>query len=55
VLHRVPHLADIETMIKVLRKLRVAVEWSGMNSLEIQVEDESSAVASYDLVRQMRA
>jgi UDP-N-acetylglucosamine 1-carboxyvinyltransferase len=55
VLHRVPHLADIETMIKVLRKLRVAVEWSGANSLEIQVEDESSAIAPYDLVSQMRA
>ena len=55
VLHRVPHLADIETMIKVLRKLRVAVEWSGANSLEIQVEDESNAIAPYDLVSQMRA
>ena len=29
VLHRVPHLADIETMIKVLGKLGVAAEWSG--------------------------
>ena len=55
VLHRVPHLADIETMIKVLRKLSVAAEWSGANTLEIQVEDESNAVAPYDLVRQMRA
>jgi UDP-N-acetylglucosamine 1-carboxyvinyltransferase len=55
VLHRVPHLADIETMIKVLGKLRVAAEWSGANTLEIQVEDEANAVAPYDLVRQMRA
>ena len=55
VLHRVPRLADIETMIKVLRKLRVATEWSGPNTLEIQVEDESTAIAPYDLVRQMRA
>jgi len=55
VLHRVPHLADIETMIKVLGKLRVVAEWSDANSLEIQVEDEATAVAPYDLVRQMRA
>ena len=55
VLHRVPRLADIETMIKVLAKLRVAAEWSGANTLEIQVEDEANAIAPYDLVRQMRA
>jgi UDP-N-acetylglucosamine 1-carboxyvinyltransferase len=55
VLHRVPRLADIETMIKVLAKLRVAAAWSGPSTLEIQVEDESTAVAPYDLVRQMRA
>ncbi len=33
----------------------MAAEWSGANTLEIQVEDESSAIAPYDLVRQMRA
>jgi UDP-N-acetylglucosamine 1-carboxyvinyltransferase len=55
ILRRVPHLADIEMMIQVLRKLGVAVEWSGPNALEIETRDESSAIAPYDLVSKMRA
>jgi UDP-N-acetylglucosamine 1-carboxyvinyltransferase len=54
-LRRVPHLRDIETMIRVLRKLGVAAEWSGTDAVELQARDEASAIAPYDLVKTMRA
>jgi len=54
-LRRVPRLSDIEVMTQVLRGLGVAVEWSGPDCLEMQVQDEKSAVAPYDLVCKMRA
>ncbi len=54
-LKRVPHLTDIESMIRILRGLGVAVEWCGPDSLELEVQDESRTTAPYDLVRKMRA
>jgi UDP-N-acetylglucosamine 1-carboxyvinyltransferase len=54
-LRRVPHLRDIETMMRVLRKLGVAAEWLGTDTVELQSQDESSAIAPYALVKEMRA
>ncbi|MDO8519517.1 MAG: UDP-N-acetylglucosamine 1-carboxyvinyltransferase, partial [Deltaproteobacteria bacterium] len=53
-LTRVPDLADIRTMSKLLRGLGIEVK-EGSHSLKIWSDQIAEAVAPYDLVRTMRA
>ena len=55
VLHRVPRLSDVETMAEILRRLGMAVEWIGPNTLHLEAERRDCTTAPADLVRAMRA
>ena len=54
VLHDVPRIKDVETMLAVLDGLGAGSEFSG-NTLSIDASEVGSYTAPYDLVRQMRA
>src|ERR671920_2206646 len=54
VLHRVPHIKDINTMIALLDELGVRTSFAG-STLEIDASTVDSYTAPYELVRQMRA
>ncbi len=54
VLHNVPRIKDVETMLAVLDGLGAETEFSG-NTLSIDASTIDSYTAPYDLVRQMRA
>src|SRR4028118_973795 len=54
VLHGVPRIKDIWTMISLLDELGVKTSFSG-HTLEIDASDVNSYTAPYELVRQMRA
>jgi UDP-N-acetylglucosamine 1-carboxyvinyltransferase len=54
VLHDVPRIKDVETMLAVLDGLGAGSEFSG-NTLSIDASEIGSYTAPYDLVRQMRA
>src|ERR687889_701793 len=54
VLHNVPRIKDVETMLAVLNGLVASSEFSG-NTLSIDASGVDSYTAPYDLVRQMRA
>jgi len=54
VLHNVPRIKDVETMLAVLEGLGARCEFSG-NTLSIDASTIDSYTAPYDLVRQMRA
>jgi UDP-N-acetylglucosamine 1-carboxyvinyltransferase len=54
ILHNVPRIKDVETMLAVLDGLGAKSEFSG-STLVIDASNIDSYTASYDLVRQMRA
>jgi UDP-N-acetylglucosamine 1-carboxyvinyltransferase len=54
VLHNVPRIKDVETMLAVLDGLGAKTEFSG-NTLSVDASTVDSYTAPYDLVRQMRA
>ena len=54
VLHNVPRIRDVKTMLAVLNGLGVETSFRG-HTLEIDASDVDSYTAPYDLVRQMRA
>src|SRR5918911_4397398 len=54
VLHNVPRIKDVDTMLAVLDGLGASSEFSG-NTLSIDASGVDSYTAPYDLVRQMRA
>src|SRR5215210_3525562 len=54
VLHNVPRIKDVETMLAVLEGLGAKAEFSG-NTLSIDASSVDSYTAPYELVRQMRA
>src|SRR3712207_4936287 len=54
VLHNVPRIKDVETMLAVLEGLGASSEFSG-NTLSVDASGVNSYTAPYDLVRQMRA
>ena len=54
VLHRVPRIKDISTMIALLDELGVRTSFAG-STLEIDASTVDSYTAPYELVRQMRA
>lgn len=55
VLHGVPDLADVTTMIRLLGHLGVKVVRADDGALHVRVEDEMKSHAPYELVRTMRA
>ncbi|HJN72007.1 MAG TPA: UDP-N-acetylglucosamine 1-carboxyvinyltransferase, partial [Phycisphaerales bacterium] len=50
-----PHLSDITNMSKLLAELGCKVEQQSTNEITLQVTDESTSHARYDIVRTMRA
>jgi UDP-N-acetylglucosamine 1-carboxyvinyltransferase len=54
VLHNVPHIKDVETMLAVLEGLGAETSFTG-RTLEVDTSDVDSYTAPYELVRQMRA
>ena len=55
VLHNLPHLYDVTSMITLLRSLNVDVTLQENLSLSIQADNVDSWTAPYDIVRTMRA
>jgi UDP-N-acetylglucosamine 1-carboxyvinyltransferase len=55
ILRGVPNLADVESMIRLLNQLGVAVAREPDGAIRLRVEDEMNFHAEYDLVRKMRA
>ena len=55
VLHRVPDLADVRQMIRILERLGVSVERLEGGSLKLRVVDEMNCHAEYKEVSKMRA
>jgi len=55
VLRNIPHLTDVDTMIAVIRKLGVKVEWKEDNTLYIDSDYFNNYEAPYELVKKMRA
>ncbi|MGD0277301.1 MAG: UDP-N-acetylglucosamine 1-carboxyvinyltransferase, partial [Syntrophales bacterium] len=51
--HNIPNLLDIKTISKLLKSLGVIIE--GNSTLRIDASDISQCIASYDLVKTMRA
>lgn len=54
VLHNIPDIRDIRTMIKMLRALGTRIEFREDGGLTIDASNITSVVAPYDLVRRMR-
>jgi len=54
-LHHVPDLVDVKTLIRLMESLGASVTWTHGNTLAIEVLDERTVIADYDLVRRMRA
>jgi len=57
ILHNVPRLRDVETMLEILRALGASADWIGKDeqSLRIDPTTLNQPEAPYDLVRKMRA
>ncbi len=55
VIHNVPPLCDVTSTLELLKELGVKCERRPDGALEIEVVDEGSHEAPYDLVRKMRA
>lgn len=54
-LEDIPAVVDVQTLARLLITLGMRVEWQADGTLELEVIDQSSVVADYDLVRRMRA
>jgi len=55
ILHNVPNLADVDSMLNLLTRLGVKSERRSDGALRLRVEDEHNAHAEYELVSKMRA
>ena len=55
VLENVPRLKDVYSMIEVIKKLGIKVEWQDNNTLAIDPDDFNNYEAPYELVKTMRA
>ncbi len=51
----VPHLKDIDTMLRLIALLGAQAEWCDTDTLKINTEGVDNHVAPYDLVKEMRA
>jgi len=54
-LHRVPRLADVETIAGILRSLGLAVQWVGPDTVRIEPGPDGPVTPPAGLARQMRA
>ncbi|MBR8463944.1 UDP-N-acetylglucosamine 1-carboxyvinyltransferase [Campylobacter sp. faydin G-24] len=54
-LTNVPNVADIKTLLQLLRNLGASCEFESQNSLKINTITVNSTIANYDIVRKMRA
>jgi len=55
ILHNVPRIRDVETLLEIFRHLGVASRFRKDGALEIDATDLSTTETPHDLVRQMRA
>lgn len=55
ILRNIPHLTDVDTMIAVIKKLGIKVEWKEDNTLYIDSDYFNNYEAPYELVKKMRA
>ena len=55
VIHRVPVLYDVQTLIEILQNLGLQVERYGDGSIHTRIVDEANCEAPYEHVRRMRA
>ncbi len=55
VLHNVPKLRDVDTMLEILRALGAKADWRDSRTICIDASTVNNPEAPYDLVRQMRA
>ena len=55
ILRNIPRLTDVDTMIAVIRKLGIKVEWKEDNTLYIDSDYFNNYEAPYELVKKMRA
>ncbi len=55
ILHNVPDLADVRSMLTLLGRLGVKHEWREDGAVHLRVEDELNCHAEYELVSKMRA
>ncbi len=55
VIHNVPRLEDVSTMLKILSALGARCEFVGPSTLSIDATELTSQAAPYELVRRMRA
>lgn len=51
----VPRLRDVNTMIRLMSMLGAQVDWSEQNALSVDTTDVDNFLASYDVVKEMRA
>ncbi len=55
VLHNVPRLRDVDTMLEILRALGARADWENSRTIRIDATTVNNPEAPYDLVRKMRA
>jgi UDP-N-acetylglucosamine 1-carboxyvinyltransferase len=55
VLHNVPRIVDVETMIELLNDVGAEVEWIGPNELQVQAADVTKQELDEELCSRMRA
>jgi UDP-N-acetylglucosamine 1-carboxyvinyltransferase len=55
VLHNVPRILDVETMVALIRDLGVDVEWTGPNDVRVQASTIASTEIHEELASRMRA
>jgi UDP-N-acetylglucosamine 1-carboxyvinyltransferase len=55
VLENTPAVRDLQTMVRILKRLGVEAGWESSGTVRVQAGDPSSVEAPYELVRTMRA
>ena len=55
ILHNVPSIGDVKTMMEVIRSLHVKCDWISESSIVIDATEIQSTETSYELVKKMRA
>jgi UDP-N-acetylglucosamine 1-carboxyvinyltransferase len=55
VLHNVPRLRDVDTMLEILRALGAQADWEDARTVRIDASTVNNPEAPYELVRKMRA
>src|SRR4029078_4341752 len=55
VLHNVPRIADVETMLELLNDVRAEVDWTGANDVQVHAADVTKHELDEELCSRMRA